>query len=770
MPDKKKSQKSQADAVTPSVPELNDADFQYALKALLAAYQPVLEQQLSLIKNPQELQKQVQASQATCADEFAEANALFQKFLAEDVAQKLLPAQARELLGPIEQWRWCYEHIICCLVFGWLLCRWPRTFRGYAYYLYEYWKCVRQVIGNPVNDPPTAEQKQDFETLVKILAGALKPYFSDQLASVEYPAGVPDEVISGAIDCFTDDEEGCAVFERLLTTDAARALLGSAAYAKQSQQASFWFCRCWCLCSLCFGCCLARARTIQQLVFCLRSYVLCLRDCFRPLTCNLTDPQGCVAEEAAPQLGAFVVEVKGTAAGLGFNHYVLEWSSDNVTFFTTNFIYPPLPPGNAGPGTIPVVSGLLADFNTSFLNPGTYYIRMTVFGSGGAQQPCTLPAFQLFKKDVLIRGIDDYTTMDTGPTDPAARFIENVPTLCSRPASVSEVSFGECLSVEGGAFVGGCDNDSIASYFLDYQPGFFDCTTLTGWTNFWEVDYLTPAQNRFVNWRVGLSDLTAVWGSDCYLPSLIALCAPFTTVVPNSLLYDSCWQSNIGGCLLNGLYTFRLRAVDTKSVIYCDTQRLWIDNKYPCGAIRIDAVPKCADLFVSQFAHPPDCSNPWALPISGIAFDPLIDELALPTRPNDNFDYYYVEVEKQGGPTIQIPIPGAGFDPLHPCFYGTSRVGDPLNHCASTVCDPSSLNPLAVFGTLANFDLRAVDPLCSASVQWGPIPSSFTIPRGQCCVYTFKVWVYDRTIREGGRHTVWGYADWAVKICNDLQS
>ena len=57
-----------------------------------------------------------------------------------------------------------------------------------------------------------------------------------------------------------------------------------------------------------------------------------------------------------------------------------------------------------------------------------------------------------------------------------------------------------------------------------------------------------------------------------------------------------------------------------------------------------------------------------------------------------------------------------------------------------------------MFGTLANFDLRALDPICSASVKWGPITRNFTIKRGECCVYIFKVWVYDRTIRPGGQH------------------
>jgi hypothetical protein len=751
-----------------SQPPQTDPDFQFVLEALLSIYQPMLEDQLNLSRDPAALQKQAAATASrTCAEEFEEAYAMFAKFNTPETALRLLPAQARELLGPVEEWRWCFEHILCCIVFGWLVCRWPRTFRGFAYYLYEYWKCVRQVIGSPVSDPLTADQREDLQTLVKVLAEAFKPYLSEQLATIESSREIPDEIIAGKIDCFIDEQEACIIFDRLLTTEAARALLGRAAFEKISQARYSWFCRCWCLCAICFGCCLARARNIQQVLLCLYGYWRCVRDCFRPLTCNLTDPQGCVAETANPQLGVFEVEVRGTAAGSGFDHYTLEWSDDNVTFFATDFLYPPLPPGNAGPGTIPVVNGLLADFDTTFKNPGTYYIRMTV-ASSSAQQQCSL-SFQLFKKDVLIRGVDNYTTMDTGPTDPLAKFIENVPALCTRPASVSEVSFGECLSVQGGAFVGGCNNVAIKSFFLDYKPGLETDCSGTGWTNFWEVDYTTPAQNRFVNWRLGTSFLTAVWGPDCFIPSLITPCAPFTRNEPNALLYNTCWPSNIGGCQLNGLFTFRLRAVDTNNNVYCDTQSLWIDNKYPCGAIRIDAVPKCADLFISQFAKPPDCSNPWALPLSGIAFDPLIDELALPTRPNNNFDYYYVEIEKQGGPTVQIPIPGAGFDPMNPCFYGTKTVGDPLHHCSSSVCDPNNLDPLAVFGTLAEFDLRALDPICRSSVKWGPDPN-LTIARGECCVYIFKVWVYDRTIRGGAEHTVWGYGDWPVKICNDLAS
>src|SRR5258708_30342282 len=142
--------------------------------------------------------------------------------------------------------------MLCCVVFGWLVCRWPRTFRGFAYYLYEYWKCVRQVIDSPISDPPAAEQREEFQTLVKILAEAFKPYLSDQLATVEFSEVIPDEIISGKIDCFIYEPESCIIFERLLTTEAARALLWRAVFDTMCQQSFFLFCPFLFLFSFCF--------------------------------------------------------------------------------------------------------------------------------------------------------------------------------------------------------------------------------------------------------------------------------------------------------------------------------------------------------------------------------------------------------------------------------------------------------------------------------------------------------------------------------------
>ena len=747
-----------ADNETPQLPELNNADFQYVLKALLAVYQPVFEQQLNLTKDPQEVQRQAQAiSSLSCAQEFEEAYSMFGKFVNEDTAMRLLPPQAKEILGPVEQWRWCLQHILCCLVYGWLVCRYPRTFRGYAYYLYEFWRCVRQVIGNPVSDPATQEQRGDFDTLVRILANAYRPYLTDQLATVEYPAGVPDEIISGKIDCYVDNPEACLIFERLLTTEAAQALLGAGGFKAHNQQPSFWFCRCWCLCALCFGCCLARARNIQQVVLCFYAYYRCLIDCFRPLTCDLTGPTGCIDEIANAALSTLGVAIDGTAAGLGFSHYILEWSQNGGPWMATNFNYPPIPPGGGTQGNFPVVAGELAFLSTVSMNEGLTLVRLTVFAIDGTSRQCGPISFNIFRQNVWISGIDEDFNLNTNVFDPAAEFIQTVPALCARPSFVSESSFGESLSIEGSAFVGGCTAKQIRSYSIDYQPGFVTSPLVGVWTNFWNVVYNPADPNQFLimNERRDNSELIASWGA--YKPCF------FCSVDPQGELYPTSWASTINPpCGLSGLFTLRLTVIDASSNKYYDTQRVWLDNKWPCAAIQINAVPPCAVVNLSQFAQPPDCSVPWPLPIMGIAYDEYIDYTLPFTPPNDNFDYYWIKVQKQGGSWVQIPIVGPGGT----CFYGTSRVGDPVKRCISGQCDPAHLDPSAVFGLLANFDLRAIDPLCSLQVPYA-VPPDFLLPRGQCCDYILWLWVQDRTIFPGGPH--WAEAFWPVRICNDLK-
>ncbi|MDH4050171.1 MAG: hypothetical protein OEU93_01245 [Rubrivivax sp.] len=736
-------------------PQPSDPEFRFVLQSLVDAYRPILEEDLKRAGDLDALAKEADTAPPDCEAELAAAERLFKGFVDEKVAMALLPAQARELLGPVDRWRWCLLHIRCCIVFGWLLCRRPRSFRLSAYYLYRYWLCVRRVLGTPVTPGQlTAAEQKDLATLVDALARAYKPYLADELATVDFTAGLPAELDHGEIDCHEGEEESVAVFERLLTVDTAQALLGAEAFKQHSSEPWFWFCRCWCLCAIRFGCCLARARSLVDVLRCLRFYWRCIRECFRPLTCALTGPEGCVAEQVEASIPALVVPIIGTAAGVGFTHYVLEWSKDNISWHASDFVYPPVPPGNPVQGNSAVVGGLLAYLNTTLLDAGTYFVRMKVHGSGNATSVCAF-VFSVFKKDVRILGVASNTELSLPWADPAARLVDHVPALCTRPAGTFEASFGgSCLQVLGAAYVGGCDdNRRIKRYTLDYKPGFeTDCNT-AGWSNFWAVDYSTAAQLRAVNLRTDTSVLTAYWGPDCLVP------VPFPPWCllndPLGRLYPGAWNTLVGGCQLSGLFTLRLTVEDTLGGSYCDTQRVWLDNRPITARILIDAVPKCADLFVSQFANPPDCSVPWSLPVAGIAYDEYIDETMPLTRPNDNFDYYVVTVAKQGGPSITIPVPGPG----GPCFHGTQRVGDPGTRCGVPTVPQ-------VIGTLAQFDLRAIDLICKSSMSYA-VPDAFTTPRGECCVYTFHLTVYDRTARPCG--ISYATAIWPVKICNDLR-
>jgi hypothetical protein len=56
--------------------------------------------------------------------------AWFERFFNPDIAMRVLSPEGREILGNPDRWKWCYRRILCCLIFGWLVCRGPRAIRG----------------------------------------------------------------------------------------------------------------------------------------------------------------------------------------------------------------------------------------------------------------------------------------------------------------------------------------------------------------------------------------------------------------------------------------------------------------------------------------------------------------------------------------------------------------------------------------------------------------------------------------------------------------
>ncbi len=771
-----------------SYPETKDQNFQLALRELLAGYQPILEEELKRVKSPE----QTEVSEIRdCEEELQLANRIFERFAAEKVALSFLPEEARKLAGETGATRWCLLYIRCCLIFGWLVCRGPRSFKAWSYYLHLYWICVRRILGTPVGTPPTAAEREDFASLVKSLAEAFKPYLTDQLATVEFSEGIPGEVLAGTIDCFTGEAEICQIFQRLLNTGATRALLGEAAFKERTGDQTFWFCRCWCLCALCLGCCLARVRSVREIKRCLVFYSRCLRDCFRPLICDLTSPANCVQETAFPGVGVFRgVEITGTAAGAFCDHYTLEWRQGIGLWQSGGIVYP----GGAAQGSCGVFGGVLGYLKTfPLVAPGLVEIRLTVFSSQPNVAPCVHTIFfELQRNLVWIEGIEGINAaVPPGVFDPSAQLVDGAGNVRS---------FGSALRVFGSASVGGCNGQNIKRYTLSYQQG-FTTTTAGAWTQFWEVDYNTPFQIDTTLNQIFQGVLTSQWEEMpfCYvnpLPSPHVQCD-----VASDYLSEVYWSTQVPGgpfalqfpdppgpypdapagtwnsaplALPNcqsGPYTLRLTVEDTGGNKTDDLQQVWFDNKNIYGEIsQISSVPACTTIELSSFSgNSPDCGKAWPAPLLGIAYDEYILE-GNTTAPSDNFGGYSLEIYKAGGSWHSIPIPGpAGHIPWPPAspplsFVGTNRIGDPGVRCANAVPPPGPIPP-KTDGILTMLDMRRLDAVCNTN----PLESDLVLQRGECCGFIIHLSVWDTSVCPslgGGRHQADIYFPFC--ICNDL--
>ena len=767
--------------------DIPEKEFQFVLKQLLGAYKPILEQDLKRASSPEALTKEAENDPPDCNEEVEQANRIFEKFFTEKVALESLPVEARELLGPIDRWQWCWRKTRCCMIFGWLLCRGQRNFKSFSYYLYLYWRCVREVLGNPVAQPPTVEQKADFQVLVDALAKAYHPYLKDQLASVQFSSGIPEEIFSGQIDCDNSESAMSAVFERMFSAEVGPALFGAALYDQLSKEPFFWFCRCWCLCAIRFGCCLARARNLLDVFRCLQFYFRCLRYCFRPLRCELLEPTDCVDEEPNPEAGpGLSVTVIGTAAGAFFKEYTLEWRKvegnpcdDDSGWSQDGVVYP----GGTPTGSNQVNNGILGWVNTTLFAAGAYQIRVCVHSTQpSVSQRCCCIEFNLFKQLVWIDYVADQpvkTGTGFGPFNPSSPIVDSNP-------DGNVVPVGCCVRVRGSAYVGECNDRKIKCFDLRYGIGFLPGPDEVGFN---PADYT--------------GSLLASYGPVCYTPPDEAQKrAPWNQVIGRNLtthfaeteidflgstikvwkLKDFCFNSanQLPPCpsphhhCRSGKYTLLLDVEDTLGNHYYDTQHVWFDNKpihVDFGGI--EGLPRCSDLSLDKFV--PDgaaCSDPWPSNLLGIAYDEYIDYTDL-SYPSDNFGYYLIRITRQGGPTYNVPItpslipPVFGPNPLH----GTQRVGDPGTRCETMISGcPPPVTPAKFYGLLTQLDLRIFDQVCASSLvaPFKP-PAGFALVRGECCGYTFQLYARDITRSNSPAlcHEKWSLP-WAVCICNDI--
>jgi hypothetical protein len=752
-----------------------DDDFHFVLGELLNAYKPVLSADLQRAESPDVLIKDALANPPSCEDEFNQAMALFERFGSEEVAQRLLPADVREQLGAVERWRWCLLHLRCCIVFGWLMCRGPRTFRGSSYYLWRYWRCVREVLGAPVANPPTAVERADFNQLVKALAEAYKPYLDDQLANVEFAQGLPEQVLSGQVDCFEDGDVNTRILERLLSTDTAAALMGRELIAKHRADPFYWFCRCWALCAIRFGCCLARARNLRDVFRCLRSYRACLRRCQRPLHCALTAPSGCVRGETDILPGRILEPVRGDAEGTGFGHYVIEVRSPGGNLLGGVVVYPnnlALPDVATTQGNFSVSGGNLGwvdtrkcalDAGIELLTSTTFSLTLRVFSATGAelQPPCT-GSFALSVNEVYIKRISAPWSVDY--TEPA----EPLRAADSAAAPLSTV--GGLMHVRGAANIYGCLGEKIREYkiwaisdptFSQPQPAPFSSFTGIGWTQVAHVEFnpmsiaqpsgppvnYTADQVRSSNVLDGdptPSVLTNEWGArtECigiHVDSTIVyLCWNVPSLDPvmfNSGLLAPQDPAHQPG---TGKFSFLLQVFDTTGNTYYDIQRVWIDNESVQAAIvGIGNQAPCSDMYTQT---PEGVFK--TVDIRGHAWDDYIDRTDLTAPTSNNFDRYQVRFVKQGAVSPQVV----------------------LTTSANTVPPRAAVLPAESLstGTLTPWNLQVLD---AASNPLG-LPADQLLGPGEACVYVVILEAWDKTIVDEGSVHYSGWKLFPIKIIN----
>lgn len=752
MADRTSSQSPQTDPTASGAPEMVNPDFQFVLKAFLAAYEPILKQQLKLANNPTELEREAESGPPTFANERGQAYEVFSKFLTDEVALRLVPSAARQKLGSIDEWRWCLEHMRCGFVFGWLVCRGPRTFRAWSYYLYEYWRCVRETLGRPVAASPTQQDHRDFQTLVESLAAAFKPYLTDQLASVEFPAGIPDEVLSGKINYLEGEADACEIFDRFLTAESAQALLGQETFLRDGTQPNFWFCRCWTLAAICFGCCLARARSLDGLVWCLVNYFRSLAACVQSLACDLTAPTGCIRGETDILPGRILEPVVGGAFGFNFGHYSIEVRDGAATLLSGVVVYPDSigdPDSSLTQGEFAVASGNLGwiDLQQCVVAAGieiftstAFTVTLRVFATdGGELTPDCVTTFQLSLDEVYIKQIStNWSVNFTNPNEPLR--VGN--TLASALATQ-----GGLMNVRGAAFVAGCAGQSISEYtiwaipdpnFSFVQPALYSSVTpAADWVLVTKIDFTaqtipqpvgppiayTADQVRAGNELNANPDsvLTAAWGVSVQCPSIlidgidfVPACYNLPSLIANPL--NSNTLPKMAAVLVGGTgkFTFLLQVIDTAGNNIYDIQRAWIDNEPVQAAITgIAGLPPCGDLYTQNNAGVFQTVN-----VQGFAWDQLIDP-ATPdfTKPtSDNFDFYTVTFQKQGA-------------------------AEWITLISSTSPVPARPNPLGV-GTLTTWNLQWLD----AATNPAGLPADQLLAQGQECTYVVNVQAYDSTV------------------------
>jgi hypothetical protein len=728
-------------------------------------------------------------------DDVALATQAAEQFFTDDTALQYFPREAAEILGPEAEWRWCLPYVRCCWMFGWLVCHGCRDFTALNYYLYRYWLCVRTAMGRNPRTPITEQERDDFRRLAELLGQTYRGWLKEEELKVELDRGAVDDVLSGRPDCCRDNAFTSALFDRLASNEAAEALLGPEAFAASSRNPWFWLCRCWCRAAIRFGCCLACARTREEMRRCLAEYERSLEDCLGPLRCRLTNPTGCFEEQPILDIQDIGVPVTGDALGAFFGGYTIEWrfvegeACDGPHGWNSvGVVYP----GNGAMGSAPVMNGTLGWIKTRLLPARSYEVRICLKTSkAGAAPPCCCIIFNLFKRFVWINRVGAAWVGDFGVYDADAPLVyPPVPDPSSHLVPV-----GCCVNVHGAAWVGECNDRRIKCFSLRYAPGFlpgptqggFNPAAYTALPGQAPVCYTPPdeAEKRAQPNELTANDsiLTTEWVQFTIDYSFLFNLPPHTIEHKEWQLRPKCFDSTLLPACLDkdhacgsGQYTLLLDVEDTVGNHYYDTQHVWFDNKelhLELGGLK--GLKSCATMSLSKFTGSKPCAVPWPLEVMGTAYDEYIIETDH-SYPSNNFDFYTIVITRDcGNVSWQVPITRdklfATFDKdiltgVENKLRGTAHVGVP-----ATICQCPPQVTVGQHGVLTLLDMRAFDAVCASQLTgvFAP-PAGFALQRGECCAYSISLYAQDKTVDEAGPGNCHRKQTpcCAITICNDL--
>ncbi|HKP74650.1 MAG TPA: hypothetical protein VJT67_03870, partial [Longimicrobiaceae bacterium] len=726
-------------------------------------------------------------------DDVALATQAAEAFFTDENALAYFPREAPEVLGAGNEWSQCLPGVRCAFVFGWLVCHGCRDFNALNYYLYRYLLCVRVAQGRDPRAPLSALEREDFRRLAAILGQSYAEWLKEEELKVELDAVVPDDVSVGRLDCCRHNTFTAALFDRLGTDAAAEALMGREAFAARTRNPFWWLCFCWARAALRLGCCVACARTREQLRRCLADYEHSLQDCLGPLRCQITSPHDCFEEQPILEIQDIGVPVIGSALGAFFGGYTVEyrfvegedchgpsgWTSVGVVY-----------PGHGAMGTSQVQNGTLAWIKTRLLPARSYEVRVCLTSTRkGESPPCCCIIFNLFKRFVWINRVGAAWVGGGGVYDPTAPLVYPPP---GTPGS-HLVPIGCCVNVHGAAWVGECNDRRIKCFSLLYAPGClpgptqpgFDPTVYKPLPGQAPVCYTPPdePEKRAQGNELTSNDsiLTVEWVKVVIDYSWLFNLPPHTVEHEEWQLRPRCWDTTqMPACLdshhtcASGEYTLLLKVEDTHGHVYYDTTCVILDNKQL--HVRLAGIrgwEQCQTLNLRPYAGAQPCTVPWPVPVMGTVYDEYIDPTAPLVYPNNNFDFYTLTITRNcGGPSYQVPITRdwvhfdadiltGAVNKLH----GTAHVGIPAPVCA---CDPQLGDPFD--GVLTTLDMRVFDAVCSGQVppEFRP-PAGFALRRGECCTFTFTLCAQDKTVDEyGPGHCHYGCASCCIQICNDL--